>query len=143
MSYSFKTGTVILGLLVLSACSKTNKIDASSGSDIVTGVDCEAEGDPACGKDGACVMDYCRIPCTGDDECPKGSLCIGTAELSGCQLPWDAFCNMSQPCKDGLTCAGNTCRMPCKVTEECPRSDHECLDDACFGVMEPLDGGTD
>lgn len=141
MTRLLQVGTVIV-LLLAAGCSKTNKIDASSGSDIITGMPCEAEVDPACGEDGACVMGYCRIPCTGDDECPEDSLCIGPGPF-GCQLTWDAFCNMSQPCKDGLECAARSCRMPCKVTEDCPRSDHECVDGACFGVMEALDGGTD
>jgi hypothetical protein len=56
-------------------------------------------------------MGHCRIPCTEDDECPQEALCIGPGPL-GCQLTWDAFCNMSQPCKDGLRCAARSCRMP-------------------------------
>jgi hypothetical protein len=128
-------------LLVSSACSKKNEIDVSS--DIITGVPCEGDGDPACGEDGACVMGYCRIPCTTDDDCPQEALCIGPGPF-GCQLTWDAFCNLSQPCKDGLKCAAKSCRMPCSTTDDCPRTDHECVDGACFGEMEnPPDAGTD
>jgi hypothetical protein len=122
-----------VGAAVVVACSKKNEIDVSS--DVVTGVECTAAGDPACGNGGACVLGYCRIPCTGDDECPGESLCIGAGPF-GCQLPWDAFCNTALPCKEPLVCVGNSCRMPCATTEDCPRGDHECIDGACFGVME-------
>lgn len=135
---------VIIALLASAACAKKNDVDVST--DIITGVECTDVGDPACGKDGACVLDYCRQPCTADNECPKGALCIGTAELSGCQLTWDAYCNMSQPCKMGLTCVKQSCRMPCTASEDCPRADQECLQDACVGTSEPgaaTDAGTD
>lgn len=138
-----RTAVAALVALILVACSKKNEIDAST--DIITGVECTGEGDPACGNNGACVLGYCRIPCTADDECPQEALCIGSAELSGCQLTWDAFCNMSQPCKTGLTCGADyTCRMPCAASEDCPRADQECVQDACVGSTEPVaDAGAD
>ncbi len=131
---------VVLPLVHLSACSKKNTIDMSS--DIVVGPECAGPGDAACGKDGACVLGYCRVPCDGDDDCPKGALCIGTTGNLGCQLTWDAFCNASQPCKPGLACAkDHTCRMPCSVSPDCPRGDQECIDEVCVGTLEP--GATD
>lgn len=134
---------IVVVLAASAGCSKKNTVDAST--EIITGVECTAAGDPACGKDGACVLGYCRIPCDADDECPTGALCIGTAELSGCQLTWDAFCNMSQPCKPGLTCGtDHTCRMPCVTSPDCSRGDQECVQGACVGKTEPVkDAATD
>jgi hypothetical protein len=126
-----------LGIAATSAaCSKKNTIDASA--DIISGVPCSAAGDPACGKDGACVLGYCRIPCDHDYDCPEGALCIGTPALSGCQLSWDMICNMSQHCNPGLTCGtDHKCRMPCTVAADCPRADQECVQGACVGNSEP------
>jgi hypothetical protein len=136
MEVSHAARVALMFIVVASGCSKKNTIDAST--DIIAGAMCSGEGDPACGKDGACVLGYCRIPCDTDSDCPKGALCIGTASLSGCQLPWDAFCNMSLPCKTGLTCAtDHTCRMPCTVAADCPRADQECVQQACVGEAEP------
>ena len=132
--YSAAGAVVMIALLAPLACSKKNNVDVST--DIVTGVACTGEGDPACGGDGACVLGYCRLPCTGDDECPQDSLCIGSDPF-GCQLTWDAFCNLSQPCKEGLACGtDHKCRMPCTTSEECPRADQECEQGACFGSTE-------
>lgn len=128
--------SVIVAVLASAGCSKKNTIDMSS--DVATGVACTGAGDPTCGKDGVCVLDYCRVPCSSEADCLEDALCIGPGPEYGCQLTWDAFCNSSLKCKEGLECGiDSKCRMPCTTSDTCPRADHECVRGTCVAKTEP------
>lgn len=128
---------VVLGLGVLSACSKDNEIDASQSTEIDVGKQCDGPNDPGCGVGGVCVLGVCRLGCTTDSECPQGALCIGDRAPFGCSIPSELACSSSQPCSPPLACGiDGKCRFACQVTGDCPRNEHECKATTCVSHNE-------
>ncbi len=86
----------------------------------------------------ACALDACRTTCRTDADCPRGSLCSGTAPPYGCSLPEELACASETDCPAPLTCGPDSkCRVACDVSDDCPRNDHECRTHVCVSRDDP------
>jgi sulfatase modifying factor 1 len=85
-----------------------------------------------------CVFGYCRTPCAGDNECPRGSICLAEKSVGGCRLQGDVETKCDGACSNpNLRCGlDHTCRTPCTATQTCPLNGEDCVKDACVGEAE-------
>jgi hypothetical protein len=91
-----------------------------------------------CGSELNCTLGACRIDCRTDADCPRGSLCSGTAPPYGCSLAPELECDASSDCPLSLVCGPDRkCRTGCEVSDDCPRNDHSCRTGVCVGNDDP------
>ena len=64
-----------------------------------------AEGWCAVSRDvgGTCIANACTRTCTGDQDCPTGSTCVGAAP-AGCFVDFQPYCRPGGPAGNGFTC---------------------------------------
>lgn len=77
-------------------------------------------------------------PCTSNDECPQGTICVidpTQPAMGSCQIA----CNSDDDCVAGTSCSRtrDICMAPCTRDEECgSTSDTACVDGSCEFLCE-------
>lgn len=137
-------GVVLVSGLALE-CSKENTIQQNTTNNYSQAVVCQGpvdnnamcEAAQNAPKDAYCVYGYCRQHCVSDSECEAvvpGSICLPSADGSGCRFAQEAACGNGKPdCPGGLVCVEGACRAPCPGGE-CWLQGLTCTNGACVGT---------
>jgi sulfatase modifying factor 1 len=97
----------------------------------------------ACHDDGVCsgnvcLLGYCRVPCSSDAGCPRGSICLGDQARGGCRLRGELETRCQGSCKNANLVCGldGSCRIGCNASLSCPLQGQDCIGNACVGHGE-------
>ena len=70
------------------------------------------------------IMNRRRSPCTGNNQCPSGTMCVGGECVS-------SACAHNRDCPAGMRCIGGQCSSPqCSSTSPCPAGS-SCINGIC------------
>jgi hypothetical protein len=115
-------------------------------SEWTEGYDCLEDGE--CGGGLVCQYGCCRRPCSHDDECPDGGVCIASlarSERESCVLEEPPSCVGDDSCADGQVCTpwfhdglderlcalGADLPCPCPSGTECVAFPHDSSHRVC------------
>jgi formylglycine-generating enzyme len=114
----------------------------SAGAGGSSGAGPEALGQ-SCAQDSECpglicLYGYCRTPCSSDDACPKGAICLGSPAKGACSLVGDGDGCPSGACSNGDLACGidRRCRVACGNGVGCQITGQQCIAGTCVSTLE-------